>query len=112
AISAVLAPVLGAVADYAPIKKRLLGIFMMIGAIASAALFFVYQGDWLFAAIVFGIGNIGFAASLTLYDSLLPHIATDEEIDRVSTAGYAVGYLGGGLLLALNVAWIISPHTF
>jgi UMF1 family MFS transporter len=112
AISAVLAPVLGAVADYAPIKKRLLGFFMMIGALASAALFFVYQGDWLFAAIVFGIGNIGFAASLTFYDSLLPHIASDEEIDRVSTAGYAVGYLGGGLLLALNVAWVIAPHAF
>jgi UMF1 family MFS transporter len=112
AISAILAPVLGAIADYAPIKKRLLGAFMVLGVLASAALFLIGRGDWLSAVILFGIGNIGFAASLTFYDSLLPHIATDAEIDRVSTAGYAVGYLGGGLLLALNVAWIVSPATF
>jgi UMF1 family MFS transporter len=112
AISALLAPVLGAIADYAPIKKRLLGIFMVLGALASAALFLIQRGDWLAAALFFGIGNIGFAASLTFYDSLLPHVASDDEIDRVSTAGYAMGYLGGGLLLALNVAWVVSPHTF
>ena len=112
AVSAVLAPVLGALADYAPIKKRLLGAFMVLGVLASAALFFVGRGEWFSAVILFGIGNIGFAASLTFYDSLLPHVATDAEIDRVSTAGYAVGYLGGGLLLALNVAWIVSPATF
>jgi MFS transporter, UMF1 family len=111
-ISAVLAPVLGAIADYAPIKKRLLGVFMIIGALASGALFFIQRGDWRAAALLFGIGNIGFAASLAFYDSLLPHIASDEEIDRVSTAGYAIGYLGGGLLLALNVACILSPTTF
>jgi UMF1 family MFS transporter len=112
AISAVLAPVLGAVADYAPIKKRLLGVFMTIGALASGALFFIQRGDWQMAALLFGVGNIGFAASLAFYDSLLPHVASEDEIDRVSTAGYAIGYLGGGLLLALNVAWIISPSTF
>lgn len=112
AISAVLAPVLGAIADYAPVKKKLLGIFMMIGAIASAGLSLIYQGEWFAAALLFGLGNIGFAASLTFYDSLLPHIASEDEIDRVSTAGYAVGYLGGGLLLAFNVAMILSPGTF
>jgi UMF1 family MFS transporter len=111
-ISAVLAPVLGAIADYAPIKKRLLGVFMTLGALASAALFLVQQGDWRAAMILFGLGNVGFTASLAFYDSLLPHVAAEDEIDRVSTAGYAVGYLGGGLLLALNVAWIISPTTF
>jgi MFS transporter, UMF1 family len=77
AISAVLAPILGAIADYAPIKKRLLGIFMMIGAIASAGLFFVHEGGWLAGALLFGLGNIGFAGSLTFYDSLLPHVASD-----------------------------------
>ena len=112
AISAVLAPVLGAVADYAPVKKRLLALFMAIGALASGALFFIQRGDWQMAALLFGIGNIGFAASLAFYDSLLPHVASEDEIDRVSTAGYAIGYLGGGLLLALNVAWILSPSTF
>ena len=112
AISAILAPLLGAIADYAPLKKRLLGAFMVLGAAAAAGLFFAGRGDWPAAAVLFGLGNIGFAASLTFYDSLLPHIAADTEIDRVSTAGYAVGYLGGGLLLALNVAWIVSPATF
>ena len=60
----------------------------------------------------FGVGNVGFTASLTLYDSFLPHLAKEDEIDRISAAGYALGYLGGGLLLALNVAWILSPGTF
>ena len=112
AVSAVLAPLLGALADYAPIKKRLLGIFMAIGCVAAGCLALVTRGDWLLAAVLFGIGNVGFTASLTLYDSLLPHIAREDEIDRVSTGGFALGYLGGGAILALNVAWILSPATF
>ena len=112
AITAVLAPVLGALADILPVKKRLLGAFMLIGSLASAGLVFVSEGEWLPAAILFALGNIGFAASLTFYDSLLPHLASTDEIDRVSTAGYALGYLGGGILLALNVAMILSPATF
>jgi UMF1 family MFS transporter len=112
AISAILAPLLGVVADFAPVKKRLLGIFMGLGSVASAGLAFAYAGHWLYAAFAFGIGNIGFAASLTFYDSLLPHVASEDEVDRVSTAGYALGYLGGGILLALNIAWILAPATF
>ena len=107
-----LAPFLGALADYAPIKKRLLGLFMAIGCIAAGCLALVTRGDWFLAAVCFGVANVGFTASLTFYDSLLPHIAREDEIDRVSTAGYALGYLGGGVLLALNVAWILSPATF
>jgi UMF1 family MFS transporter len=112
AVTAVLAPRLGAIADILPVKKRLLGVFMLIGSLASAGLFFIYEGAWLPAAVLFALGNIGFAASLTFYDSLLPHLASTDEVDRVSTAGYALGYLGGGILLALNVAWILSPGTF
>ena len=112
ATSAILAPFLGALADYAPIKKRLLGVFMALGCVGAGALALVARGDWLFAAVCFGAGNVGFTASLTFYDSLLPHIAREDEIDRISTAGYALGYLGGGVLLALNVAWILSPATF
>ncbi len=111
-ISAILAPVLGALADYAPIKKRLLGIFMVVGVLASAGLALVQEGQWLAAALLFAVGNIGFAGSLTFYDSLLPHIASDEEMDRVSTSGYALGYLGGGILLAINVATILAPGAF
>ena len=112
ATSAILAPFLGALADYAPIKKRLLGLFAAIGCTAAGCLALAGRGDWFFAAVCFGIGNVGFTASLTFYDSLLPHIAREDEIDRVSTSGYAFGYLGGGVLLALNVAWILSPGTF
>jgi UMF1 family MFS transporter len=112
ATSAILAPFLGALADYAPIKKRLLGLFMAIGCAAAGCLALVARGDWFLAAVCFGIGNVGFTASLTFYDSLLPHVASEDEIDRVSTGGYALGYLGGGVLLALNVAWILSPATF
>ena len=112
ATSAVLAPLLGALADIAPLKKTLLGVFTAIGCIAAGGLVLVQRGDWLLASILFGAGNIGFAASLTFYDSLLPHIAGPRDIDRVSTAGFALGYLGGGLLLALNVAWVLTPASF
>ena len=112
ATSAVLAPFLGTLADFAPIKKRLLGLFTAIGCVAAGCLALVMRSDWFFAAICFGIGNVGFAASLTFYDSLLPHIAREGEIDRISTGGFALGYLGGGILLAVNVAWILSPGTF
>ena len=110
--SALLAPFFGALADHAPIKKWLLGLLMAIGCIATGCLALVTRGEWFFAAVCFGIANIGFTASLTFYDSLLPHIAREDEIDRVSTGGFALGYLGGGFLLALNVAWILSPATF
>jgi UMF1 family MFS transporter len=66
----------------------------------------------MFAALVFMVANIGIAASFVFYDSLLPHIASSEEMDRVSTAAYAMGYLGGGVLLVVNLAWILSPATF
>lgn len=109
---ALMAPVLGALADYTASKKRLLALFMMIGVSATACMSLIQQGDWLLALVLFMIGNIGVYGSFSFYDSLLPHIARQDELDRVSTAGYAIGYLGGGLLLAVNLAWIQMPHTF
>ncbi len=109
---AVIAPILGALADYAAIKMRMLAGFMALGIIATAAMFFIERGDWLLAALLFALGNIGASGSFVFYDSLLPHLATDDEIDRVSTAGYALGYVGGGLLLAVNLAWIQAPELF
>jgi len=111
-IIACAAPMLGAAADYLGAKKKFLSFFVAIGATASALLYFVTEGDWLFASIVFIVGNIGFAGSEIFYESLLPHIAREDEIDRVSTGGYAMGYAGGGLLLALQLAWISSPGSF
>jgi UMF1 family MFS transporter len=109
---AVLSPILGALADYAGIKKRMLALFMGTGVLATAAMALVGPGDWLLALVLFVIGNIGAFGSMAFYDSLLPHVARHDEIDRVSSAGYAIGYLGGGLLLALNAAWLLSPATF
>jgi UMF1 family MFS transporter len=111
-IIAVLAPVLGSVADTRPIKKRLLAMFLAVGVAAVAAMYFIHTGDWVLAAILFIVANIGANGSFVFYDSLLPHIASDREIDRVSTAGYALGYVGGGILLALNLAWIQKPEWF
>jgi MFS transporter, UMF1 family len=112
AFIAVLAPILGAIADHAGIKKRLLGVFLVIGATAVGLMFFIERGDWLFAAILFIIANIAVNGSYVFYDAFLPHIAEPDEMDRVSTAGYALGYVGGGLLLALNLAWIMKPGMF
>ena len=112
ALVALLTPVLGAVADYLGAKKRLLGTFLALGVVATATMFFIGQGAWLFASLVFVFGNVGFSGANVFYNSLLPHIAREDEIDRVSTAGYALGYLGGGLLLAINLAWILAPGTF
>lgn len=106
-VAAILSPILGAVADFRGIKKRFLAIFMGIGVIATALLYFIKTGDWLWASLFYIIGELGFAGSLVFYDSLLPHIAGPDEIDQVSSRGYAMGYLGGGLLLAVNLAMIM-----
>ncbi len=109
AIIAVLAPVLGAMADHTAMKKRMLGTFMGIGVAAVVMMFFIGQGNWLFAAILFVLANVGASGSFVFYDALLPHVAPTKELDRVSTAGYAMGYIGGGLLLAACLAVILNP---
>jgi len=115
-ISAVLiafmAPVLGAFADFKAAKKRFLVGFMLVGVASTAAMFFISRGEVLYASIVFILSLGGAAGSMTFYESLLPHIASVDEMDRVSTAGYALGYVGGGVLLALNLAWISNPGAF
>jgi len=105
-ISAILSPILGAVADFRGEKKRFLAGFMLLGVTATALLYLVRSGDWLMASIIFIFGSIGFSGSLIFYDSLLPHVARPDEIDQVSSRGYAMGYIGGGLLLAINVVMI------
>ncbi len=106
-LAAVISPILGALADFSGSKKRLLALFAFFGILGTALLYFVKTGDWLMASIFFIIGEIGFAGSLVFYDSLLPHIASGEEMDQVSSKGYAMGYLGGGILLAINLAMIM-----
>ncbi len=106
-IVAVLSPILGTVSDVMAGKKKFLSFFVGVGVIGSGLLFFVDQGDWLMASIFFIIGRIGFGASTVFYDALLPHVAKDEDQDRVSAQGYAFGYLGGGILLVINVLMTI-----
>jgi UMF1 family MFS transporter len=105
-VSVLLAPVMGAVADFSGIKKRLLLIFAAIGIFSTALLYYVTSGDWLLASLLFIFGNIGFSMSEVFYNSILPSVAGPEEIDRVSVKGYALGYLGGGILLALDIGLI------
>lgn len=106
-LSALISPILGTLADFQGAKKRYLTIFVLIGVTGTALLYLVRSGDWLMASLFFIIGNVGFAGSLVFYDSLLPHVARPEEMDQVSARGYATGYLGGGLLLAINLAMIM-----
>ena len=90
-IVALLGPVLGAVADYRAVKKKLLAVFMAVGVVATLLMATIDRGEWAYAALLFVVANIGVAASLVFYDSLLPHIAAPEELDRVSTSGFALG---------------------
>ncbi len=109
---ALLGPFLGTLADVTAAKKRLLGAFMGLGVLAVAGMFWIQEGDWMLASVLLVLANVGASGSFVFYDSLLPHVARPEEMDRVSTSGYALGYLGGGLLLALNLAWISFPAAF
>ncbi len=111
-VIALLAPLLGAMSDRSANKKGMLGIFMGIGATAVALMFFIGRGEWMFAAVLFVLANIGANGSFVFYDSLLPHVAEADELDRVSAGGYALGYIGGGLLLAGALAMITYPASF
>ncbi|MBN1566104.1 MAG: MFS transporter, partial [Anaerolineae bacterium] len=106
-IVALLSPILGTISDVVRGKKKFLSLFAGIGVIGTGLLVLVGTGDWLLASILFIAGRIGFSASIVFYDALLPHVAKPEDVDRLSTTGYAMGYLGGGLLLAINVVMIM-----
>ncbi len=105
-VAALIAPILGSMADYTGSKKRFLGFFAGLGVIMTALMYFVDAGRWQLAMVLFFFGSIGLGASFIFYDSLLPHVARDEDIDKVSTKGYALGYVGGGILLAINIVMI------
>jgi UMF1 family MFS transporter len=112
-ISAILSPILGTISDVVRGKKRFLAFFTGVGVVATGLLVLVETGDWMLASILFIAGRIGFVAAYTFYDSLLPHVAKPEDQDSVSARGYAMGYLGGGLLLAVNVVMIfLLPGTW
>ncbi len=108
----VLAPLIGAVADQGDNKKRMLARFAFLGASMTASLFLVAGGLWPWALALYALGIVGFSGSIVPYDALLVDVADSRELDRVSALGYALGYLGGGLLFALNVAMVVKPALF
>ena len=109
---AVLSPIIGAIADKGSYRKKLLILFAFLGAASTAGLFLVSMGMWPLAIILYVIANIGFASANTFYDSLLPTIASEKKVDFVSSLGYSLGYIGGGLLFLLNVLMYLMPQTF
>jgi UMF1 family MFS transporter len=111
-IIAIAAPLLGAISDHSGAKKRFLGSFACVGIVATGLLVGIGSGMWIVASLLYIFGRVGFGGGNIFYDSLLPHVAGPEEIDRVSAEGYAYGYLGGGILLALNLFMILNPSFF
>lgn len=109
---AIASPLLGAIADRAPVKKLGLAFFMLLGVGGTAAMYFVHEGEMALASATFVLALIGATCSFVFYESMLPHLASADEVDRVSSAGYALGYLGGGLLLAFNLLMILQPELF
>jgi UMF1 family MFS transporter len=107
-----IGPLLGAIADLRGNKKGFLAAFVAAGVVSTAAMAFVSSGQWALALAVFVVSNVAFFAGLAFYNALLPGIARPHEVDRVSTAGFAMGYLGGGVLLAANLAMIAAPSRF
>lgn len=96
-------PILGAIADYSHLRKRMLQFFAVLGAVATLLMFFIVPGQHLFGGLLLVLGNLSFGASLVFYNAYLPDIASADQQDRVSSAGFAMGYAGGGLLLLLNL---------
>jgi UMF1 family MFS transporter len=111
-VVALLAPVLGAIADRGGVRRRFLIAWSLLGIVGTALLFFVEQGAWELAVGLFIVGSIGFAGANVFYDALLLDVAAEHELDRVSAFGYSLGYLGGGLLFAVNVAMTVKPEWF
>jgi UMF1 family MFS transporter len=112
-IVALLSPILGTISDVMRGKKKFLSFFVTVGVIGTGLLVLVDTGDWLLASILFVLGRVGFAGANVFYDALLPHVAKEEDLDIVSSRGYALGYLGGGLLLAINIAMLeLIPGTW
>lgn len=98
-------PILGAIADYSHLRKQMMRLFATIGAVATILMFLQTSGMWWLGGVLFIIANLAFGAAIVFYNAYLPDIASEDERDRVSSYGWAMGYLGGGILLALNLAF-------
>jgi UMF1 family MFS transporter len=111
-VVALLAPLLGIMADRSAARKRLLLLFAYAGIGFTALLFLIAQGHWALALIAYALAIIGWAGANVFYDALLPQLVPPHRLDRTSSLGYSLGYLGGGLLFVFNVAMTLRPHWF
>ncbi len=111
-ILAVLAPLLGAIADRGNARMRFLAVFTALGVVMTAALYFVEQGAWQWAAVLYVGASVGFWGGMIFYDSLIIDVAPRDRLDLVSGYGYSLGYLGGGVLFAINVLMTLQPAFF
>jgi UMF1 family MFS transporter len=111
-IVALIAPLVGAIADKGGARIRLLALFTVLGAAMTAALYFIEKGDWVTAALFYLLASLGFWGGNQFYDSLITDVAEKQDYDLVSGYGYALGYLGGGLLFAVNVVMVTKPALF
>ncbi|MFL2739294.1 MAG: MFS transporter [Proteobacteria bacterium] len=109
---ALMAPLLGAIADRGSFKKKFMIFFAYLGVLMTAGLYLVGKGEWVLAIFVYVMGVIGFSGANIFYDSLLPSVADESNVDSVSSLGFAMGYLGGGLLFLLNVVMTLQPTIF
>jgi UMF1 family MFS transporter len=105
-------PILGALADYSHMRKQLMQFFAFLGSISTILMFFITPGGHWFAGLLFLVANVAFGASIVFYNSYLPSIASEDRRDAVSSYGWAMGYLGGGLLLLLNLVLFLFGDKF
>lgn len=111
-VVALVAPMLGAISDHTGGKKRYVAFFAGIGVVGTGLFVFLGDDTYILGSILFIVGNVGAAGANIFYESLLPHIAKKDDIDQISTRGYALGYVGGGILLIVNVLWYMKPELF
>jgi UMF1 family MFS transporter len=109
---ALMAPILGAIADKGSCRKKFLIFFTYLGVLMTASLFLVQKGQWAEAIFIYAVGIIGFSGAIVFYDALLPTVSGESDIDYISGLGYATGYLGGGILFLFNVLMTLMPHRF
>ncbi len=109
---ALLAPIIGAIADRGGSRKKFLFVFAALGIVMSGGLYFVQQGNWAVAVLLYVCATVGFAGSNVFYDSMIVDVAKPDEFDLVSAFGYSMGYLGGGILFAVNVLMTLHPAWF
>ena len=111
-VVAISAPVLGAIADRGSARKKFLLFFAIMGILMTMGLYLVAQGNWPLAILSYVLATVGFSGGNIFYDALITGITTDDKVDMVSSLGFSLGYLGGGLLFAINVWMTLQPATF